>query len=402
LVEPFEPPKYISSLIASINDGAKAAQTGALAFAVVGFYLIATAVSTTDEDLFLQHTTTISQLGVQVPAVVSFAVAPIVLVALHVFTLIRYNMLGDNLRHFRKILDETVPLEVDREHCRQLLANVEYVVTRSVAPRRRGMLALVWFFLIAIFPVLVLFVVQISSLRYQSYTVLWAQRFTLLIDLLLLGWFFRHQRLRRVPAPVPQVVPKSLIGTKQIAAHFPAVMGWQLRACAVYLKTKVQNLWAEVVNDRRFWARLVVGLLAVLAVNVIWLNIPEPDEETATVRVESAHFNLWKPLDAMLCPTFRWGCRYLELSHRTLVTRVWTNTAIAALRDKQQKVETGLAGIEPVSLRGRLLRFINLDESRLFGADLKAADLRKATLIGADLSGANLRPDLNSALEKVE
>jgi hypothetical protein len=79
---PFEPPKYMASLIAAINDGAKTAQTGALAFSAVGLYLLATALSTTDEDLLLQRTTSISQLGVQVPVVFSFAVAPLVFVAL--------------------------------------------------------------------------------------------------------------------------------------------------------------------------------------------------------------------------------------------------------------------------------------------------------------------------------
>jgi len=36
----FEPPKYLASLIAAVNDGAKAAQAGALLFALVGVYLL--------------------------------------------------------------------------------------------------------------------------------------------------------------------------------------------------------------------------------------------------------------------------------------------------------------------------------------------------------------------------
>ena len=59
-MDAFEPPKYLASLIASINDGAKSAQTGALAFTLVGLYLLATAFSTTDEDLLLQHTMPVS------------------------------------------------------------------------------------------------------------------------------------------------------------------------------------------------------------------------------------------------------------------------------------------------------------------------------------------------------
>jgi hypothetical protein len=88
-IAPFEPPKYIASLNAAVNDGAKTAQTGALAFSVVGLHLLAAALSTTDEDLLLQRTTSIAQLGVQVPVAFSFAIAPLIFVALHVFTLVR-------------------------------------------------------------------------------------------------------------------------------------------------------------------------------------------------------------------------------------------------------------------------------------------------------------------------
>ena len=45
----FEPPPYIASLFASINDGARAAQTGGLTMLAVAVYLMATVISTTDE-----------------------------------------------------------------------------------------------------------------------------------------------------------------------------------------------------------------------------------------------------------------------------------------------------------------------------------------------------------------
>ncbi|HEY5312632.1 MAG TPA: ribbon-helix-helix domain-containing protein [Pirellulales bacterium] len=43
--------------------------------------------------------------------------------------------------------------------------------------------------------------------------------------------------------------PRTRIGTKQIAAHFPEDVAWQLRALAVDRKTTVQNLLAEALND---------------------------------------------------------------------------------------------------------------------------------------------------------
>ena len=42
---------------------------------------------------------------------------------------------------------------------------------------------------------------------------------------------------------------KTRMGTKQIAAHFPEDVAWQLRGLAVERKTTVQNLMAEALND---------------------------------------------------------------------------------------------------------------------------------------------------------
>ena len=46
--------------------------------------------------------------------------------------------------------------------------------------------------------------------------------------------------------PIP---PRTRVGTKQVAAHFPEDVAWQLRALAVDRKTTVQNLLAEALND---------------------------------------------------------------------------------------------------------------------------------------------------------
>src|ERR1700726_1585535 len=122
-MEDYEPPKYITSLIAAVNDGAKSAQLGALAFTAIGLFLLATAFSATDEDLLLNRALTISQLGgTAVPVVFAFGLAPAVFVAAHFYTLIRYDMLAENVRQFRQDLAEMAMAEADRHRCRQLLA----------------------------------------------------------------------------------------------------------------------------------------------------------------------------------------------------------------------------------------------------------------------------------------
>src|SRR5271166_3848852 len=193
-METFEPPKYIEKLIAAINDGAKSAQLGALAFSAIGLFLLATAFSATDEDLLLNRVLTISQLGgTAVPVVFAFGLAPAVFVAVHFYTLIRYDMLAENLRQFREELAESVTTEADRRRCRQLLVNVEFV-NALVMPE--GSRASSWMFswtvrgMLAVFPVAVLLLVQLQSLRLQSEWGTWTHHVCIFADLLLLIWFF--------------------------------------------------------------------------------------------------------------------------------------------------------------------------------------------------------------------
>ena len=102
----FKPSEYLTSLIATINDEAKSAQGSAILFLLVGLYLLATAVGVSDEDLLLGRTVTIAQIGATVPVVFSFAIAPMVFVFLHIYALVRYDMLAGNLRQFRKEVRE--------------------------------------------------------------------------------------------------------------------------------------------------------------------------------------------------------------------------------------------------------------------------------------------------------
>jgi hypothetical protein len=199
-MESFEPPKYLKDLIAAINDGAKSAQLGALAFTAIGVFLLATAFSATDEDLLLNRTLTISQLGgTAVPVVFAFGLAPAIFVAAHFYTLIRYDMLAGNVRQFRDDLAAMAISEADRHRCRQLLANVEFVNALAMP---KGSRASSWMFnwtvraLLAVFPMAVLLFVQLQSLRLQSEWVNWTHHACIAADLVLRP--LHH--LKRLPA----------------------------------------------------------------------------------------------------------------------------------------------------------------------------------------------------------
>jgi uncharacterized protein YjbI with pentapeptide repeats len=355
----FEPPKYLASLIAAVNDGAKAAQAGALFFALVGVYLLATAFSASDEDLLRGRGVTISQIGATLPVSFSFAIAPFVFVFLHIYTLVRYDMLAANLRQFLVELQRTVLWEVDRERCRQLLANVEFIQA-LVAPRGPRQYSpvfrlLVWG-VVAIFPVFVLLVVQINALRYQSELITRVQQAALFLDLSALVWFFHR-------AP--------------------------LDASALQRKSRLA--------EARRWAKLLWLPAIVMGLNLAYMNVVPAEADARLVRYDGRPEATWEyltdvirqPLDVVLCPSLKWGCRYLRVDNRTLVDHVWDDKAMADLQ-RGDADRAKLAAIGGVVLRNRSLRFAVLDESSLFAADLIGADLRKASLRNARLPGAKL------------
>jgi uncharacterized protein YjbI with pentapeptide repeats len=357
----FEPPKYLTSLIAAVNDGAKAAQGGALLFALVDVYLLATAFSATDEDLLRGRTVTITQIGATLPVSFSFAIAPFVFVFLHIYTLARYDMLAVNVRQFLGELQRPVLLETDRERCRQLLANVEFIQA-FVAPRGSRQYSPLWRWLVwgvvAIFPVFVLLLVQINALRYQSQLITWLQRLGLMIDLWALVWFFRRNPLD---------------GSE-----------YQHRSYPVELRRWAKLLWLPAI---------VVGL------NLVYMNVVPEDADVRLVRYYYGRPGanqdyltdlLRQPLDVGLCPSLNWGCRYLRVAHRTLVDHVWDDKTMADLRRGGDVDQANLAAIEGLELSGRSLRFAVLDESWLIAVDLINADLRGAQLLGAVLPRARL------------
>ncbi len=147
----------------------------------------------------------------------------------------------------------------------------------------------------------------------------------------------------------------------------------------------------------------------VMGLNLVYMNVVPAEADVGLVRYGEQPDVLFdqpllkrtlryladvidNPLDVALCPSLKWGCRYLRVDHRTLVEHVWDEKAMADLRGGSAD-QAKLAAIEGLVLRDRSLRFAVLDESEssLFAADLIDADLRQASLRNARLRGAKLR-----------
>ena len=341
----FDPPPYIGKLISAINDGAKSAQLGAVAFVFIGLFLLATSFSATDEDLLIGKSISISQLGgVTVPVVLSFGFMPAIFLALHLYTLIRFDLLMQNLRHFEAELRAHVPLQRDRDRCLQLLANTEFIQA-AVQPEASFVFRWTYRFMLAVFPVAVLLLVQLGSLRLQSDVVNIVHHITILLDILLLIWFFRRQR------------PSG-----------DSVLRWLFKR-----------------------GRFVLPVL-VLGFNFAWCRVPSAEETTVGAGKQADSFIevFLQPVDLLLCPHVGFGCRYLSVPGRTLVGKVWDNRTFVELRAGKPLDEDRRAAFEPLVLQNKRLRFANLSGSQFFNVDLTGADLQHARLDEAWMTRAEL------------
>jgi Pentapeptide repeats (8 copies) len=388
----FETPKYIASLIAAINDGAKSAQAGSLAFIALGIFILATTFSATDEDLLLNHAITISQIGAQIPVVVSFGLAPVVFLGVHLYTLIRFDMVGSNIRRLSQDLRAAVPIEEDRDRCRQLLANVEFVqalMTPRGSVASSPIFAWAAWFAIAGFPVMVLLLVQIGSLRLQHLPVNIVNHICLLSDLGLLVWFFSRQRgrydesqRRRLGVLLWIWIPVIMVSAIDLLwLHIPG------DAAADTVRSNIVNN-VELRRQRQQRHSAIETLAATFG------DI-QPVYKSPRILL-AAIFD--QPVDLILCGYIHWGCRYLIADYRTLVIKAWDTSRLVELRAGKEATADRIAAIEPVSLRGRVLRFAGLAGSFLYAANLIEADFRGADLAGANLASANLQcANLNNA-----
>jgi uncharacterized protein YjbI with pentapeptide repeats len=286
---------------------------------------------------------------------------------LHASLLMRYSMLVTGLRRFCDDLEKTVP-EVDRNRCRDLLTNVDFVLMIAGQDdpglRRKTRLYRVNLFVsLAALPVAVMLALQISFLRYQSEAITRTQQVVLAADLLMLVIFYyglwrRTQRPRR----------------------------------------------SRRLHDRvlRVASYSVLPLL-ILIINLSYFGVPDASARTVRYYDWLKYYD-WRnnntpppwwhwqrlatqPLDLVVCPNARWGCRYLDLSNRALVGKTASN-AIEELRTRPENINKALSEFDALSARNRTLRFANFNQARAYAIDLVGSDLRQASFWSASLQGA--------------
>ena len=361
----------LRALADSINDTARMARGTLSLVLLAALYLGLTLLSSTDENLLRNGKVLLPQVGVGVSVVQSYFFAPLIFFYLHGHALLMLTVLARKVRTFESALsDEFTTQDAKKKECRDWLSAFTFVQTfRQDTGVWHVSKAFAWLSINAI-PLLLLFVIDVSFVRYQHEGITWFHHTVFVLDLLFLVYF-----------------NLSVFGGN-----------WRVMFAGNREK-KPRRIWI-LAN----WAvTLVKGMVAFGMLLLILFAAQPPSEIEDRDHIWQDEYlyqneGFWGAvrngenlLDSGPCKWWDWRqtCRYLDVSNKWLVeTKPYKQNKLCKkedLEDRQRELH----------LVERKLRFANFRSARLQYADLRnaqlqGADFGKAQLYGADLEGAHL------------
>ena len=189
----------------AVDDAASVSGGLWLSYLFVLFYLAVAAGAVTHADLFFEKAVKLPFLGIELPLVAFFLLAPILFVIVHAYTLVHLVMLTDKAKRYHEALNVQIKdangEEAERRKAtrdklrRQLPSNIFIQFLAGPSDLRESafgwlLRAIAWITLV-VAPVLLLLMIQIQFLPYHNGLVAWTQRIALLFDLALVWWLWR-------------------------------------------------------------------------------------------------------------------------------------------------------------------------------------------------------------------
>ena len=342
LVEQASDPREFQSALA---DAISLARNLWITFLSVGAFLVVTIGSVSHFDLLLDTPITLPLLNVDLPLFDFFWVAPILYFILHLYLLLQFKLLADNVRLYNSLLSGISLIgklgPSDEQTIRFFLPNFVLVqVLAGPNENRGGLIGWTVNLILAIttiaFPVILFLSFQLTFLPYHNHGVTWLHRTVIGTDIAML-W-----------------------------AYWPRIISSQ------------SNLWRTSTNFSVSTLVLVFSICIatfpgefhdrlILSNVPVWIDVK--------FGRNGIHFGKQVSLYNAL---FLGEINEVTGSRRS----VFANTLV--LPDRQLSDLKGF----PISLRGRDLREADLARSNLRDADFTGAWLEGANLSGAHLQGA--------------
>ncbi len=375
----------LQALATSINVNASTARATFVALLVVSLYILLTLVASTDYNLLINGQVVLPQLGVGLSVESSYIIAPLVFVLLHIHGMFILSTVARQLRSYRVLLRSNESRQTESEkhtgdvrtrHHWDWLTTFPFV--QIYHPERGATFVarvLVWLVTTCI-PLLLLFAVDLSFIRYQSAGITWFHHAILLFDFLLISCFGRS------------LYPRDTLALPFLLAD---------RLFSVFLGHRI----IPTSENARRLLYLAARAPAACFLLLVLVYAHPPSFEAATA--EESRNTVWgmseegfwssavsgkNIIDVGPCKWWQRACRFLDVSEGSDVVFEGSSLAGTGAGQREQRDQQRY-----LDLNSRHLRF-----SRLHSVDLGGADLRFAKLQGAELSGSNFRrADLSDA-----
>jgi uncharacterized protein YjbI with pentapeptide repeats len=342
-------PKDVGELQRALNDAAGKASVLWSTFVIFQLYLAIAFGSVTHRDLFLETPIKLPLLNVDLPLIGFFVVTPVVLLIFHFYVFLQLLGLASKAKDYNTLLLSEALDESDRQYVRQRL-DVFPILQFLAGPKNQrtgfrgfSLRLMAWITLVGA-PILILLQGQVTFLPYHRQWVVWLQRVAVLIDLMVVWYFWVCLRSDNDP------------------------IRWMTRKAKIYLSVGVSLC-------------VLIFSIHLATFPGEWLDnhLPELRYIPTAWRPHWSKEDDWTSLQQLL---FKGEVDRATGRPRSVFSNrlVLTDQSFVVDPDKLEKVNISR------SFRGRDLR-----QAVLSYADLRKADFSYATLNGADLGLAKLQ-----------
>ena len=385
-------PKDLGELQKALNEAAGKASVLWTTFITFQLYLAIAFGSVTHRDLFLENSIKLPLLNVDLPLVGFFVVAPAVLVILHFYVFLQLAGLASRAKDYNTLLGVDVPDASDRQYVRRRL-DAFPILQFLAGPRdqRTGFLGfslrvIAWITLVAT-PVLILLQAQVTFLPYHREWIVWLQRVAVLIDLVLIWYFWIHLRSD----------DDSIKGVWRKAWMY---LGGTGTLCVVIFSTYLATFPGESIKAHLPELSLLQALLFEGGVDAVHGRLLSVFSNRLVLPDQSFVVDSEKLDKITVSRSFRGrDLRLAVLDRADLRKADFSGAQLqgAGLFEAQLQgaslVEAQLQGAElyKAQLQGASLVEAQLQGASLNGAELQGARLYEAQLQGASLNGAELQ-----------
>jgi uncharacterized protein YjbI with pentapeptide repeats len=376
-----------------------------ISFISLSAYLMVAVGSVTHVDLFLENPLELPLVGVKVPLVVFFWLAPILYLIVHIYLLLNLKLMSDNVRAWRKRLNAILAKEenlgerdrIRKEHKLTLPNFLPVQIMAAPNMNQRGLIRFVMAtavkMTVVFGPVALLFLFQAQFLPYHSWKVTAWHRVFIFADMFSV-WYFWRRIIGRGKFKSPVFNSFTVIGAATVfplsflAATFP---GETLYLPYFGLR---EILFEGPVNE-------VTGKPGSFFANRLVLtnqNFVGPEEALAKTEVSQSLRG--RHLEGAVF--VRTDLRKADFTGAKMAGAIFDYSKLQGARfecgiaKSEREKHTGLdelvecVDLEGGSLEHAELQDANFERANLKGASFRYSDLRGASLIRSELQGADL------------